>query len=306
MTLDLSILITTSATPSNPTTTMIEQTIQSLDQCLSEAKGSKLFIIADGYKVCETKQALKLGKVNANTASNYEKYKENLKGYIDEYNKNDDKIFEISLIELETRHGFAGAVYEALSNHITSKNVMIVQHDWIFLKKLESGVINTLTEFLNNPSLNINYIGFVASSNVEYHKSEKHMGSLKDKRNRILQYGSDETGLSLTLTPLYFWYDRNHLANREFYLKVYENNPKLKTSSFIEDTFGQKQIAELSKDKSQKAFDKYGTYLYYPNMGRDSYIGHINGRKFLTNDQRQLVYGDELAKRKKLNMSHSE
>jgi hypothetical protein len=306
MTLDLSILITTSATPSNPTTTMIEQTIQSLDQCLSEAKGSKLFIIADGYKVCETKQALKLGKVNANTASNYEKYKENLKGYIDEYNKNDDKIFEISLIELKTRHGFAGAVYEALSNHITSKNVMIVQHDWIFLKKLESGILGTLTDFLNNQFLNINYIGFVASSNQEYHKSQKHMGQSKNRHNRIFQYKNDETGLTVTLTPLYFWYDRNHLANREFYLKIYEDYPKLKTASFIEDNLGQKQIAELSKDRSQKAFDKYGTYLYYPNMGKGNYIGHVNGRKFLTNDQRQKVYGNELAKRKKLNMSQSE
>ena len=64
---------------------------------------------------------------------------------------------------------------------------------------------------------------------------------------------------NLTLMPLYFWYDKVHIASRQYYLDVIfrENGyydkilgKHLKTKNFVEDTFGHYMKRKIEADPS--------------------------------------------------------
>jgi hypothetical protein len=293
--LDLSIIITTSANPSNPSTEMIEKMLNSLSLLSADLNKCKIFIVMDGYKLLQNdskKPEIKSGKLSFAGAKLYDEYKDNLRVLIKKLNTcgQVNSVSNITLIELEKRHGFAGAVYNTLKNHIATTNVMVCQHDWIFVKELGTGVLSTLLKLLNDKNENINYIGFQAPSTIGYHKSEREY-----KSKHILA----KTYKNIVLEPLYFWYDRNHIVRRDFYLNnVFEKYPKLKTTSFLEDTFGSMQLDDIRKDKSQETFNKYGCYLYYPDNGSTVYVVHVHGRKYLTDEQRNLIFHDQLLLKK--------
>jgi len=110
----------------------------------------------------------------------------------------------------------------------------------------------------------IRYIGFSSSSSKDYSK-------------RLLVTNiklTEEFYDTIPLIKLLFWYDKNHICRTEFYRSLL---PGLHRGNFIEDVIGQKEWKEI-KTEGLEAHQKYGTYLYYPNNGKDTFLYHSKGR----------------------------
>ena len=84
--------------------------------------------------------------------------------------------------------------------------------------------------------------------------------------------------------PLYVWYDRNHIANVDFYKSNVMASGLIKKGTFIEDCYGQEQL-RLIKQNGLAAWKEYGTWFLDDQSG-DSMIHHLDGRRFMTNVQR--------------------
>jgi hypothetical protein len=109
---------------------------------------------------------------------------------------------------------------------------------------------------------------------------------------------------SVTLVPLFFWYDKNHFASTEHYRNFVFGGrfPCVKKGFFIEDTLGQLQLKDI-KMNGLEAHVKYGTYLLVPDIdfykknrltsdnnlqcGEVLAIRHCHGRSFITMEQRR-------------------
>jgi hypothetical protein len=96
-------------------------------------------------------------------------------------------------------------------------------------------------------------------------------------------------------------YDRTHLANVQHYKDfVFTKRDVIRKGDFIEDTyfsiyfinrFGhymvrQLRLAETEQEKIEM-HAKFGCFLYRP-VKNLVYLQHLNGRKYLTHDQKQV------------------
>ena len=79
-----------------------------------------------------------------------------------------------------------------------------------------------------------------------------------------------EGKFGMKMLPMNFWYDKVHIARRDYYLEVIFNkwgnyDPHLgknqKTVSFVEDTFG--HCMKWSIEEDPKKIFEYGAYLVW-------------------------------------------
>ena len=113
--------------------------------------------------------------------------------------------------------------------------VLVFQHDHVFLRKMD--IFTVVQTMKQHP---INYIGFMNKSVnklphtwdenmnlrtyfVELVKYKPEVGKHNHKEfiQRVLGYYRDL--YQLPLMPLIFWYDKVHIAKREYYMQVIFN-----------------------------------------------------------------------------------
>lgn len=302
--IDLTVIITTSYVKSHPSTELIEEVIRRLPNYVM-----KIIIICDGYKITE-KTNVKSGKILNENANDYNEYINRL-------------IFLYPLFEIikQTGHcGFAENVKTCL-NITTTKYVMIVQHDQLFVKHVD--LKNVLRCMDENPN-DIKYLGFASQRNCNELKtrliSKKFrkflidlneeinlylednsiiideidfqgtkvdllQGCLNDEINTnkiILQYYKNKVGLNLM--PLMFFYDRPHIMRTEDYINLFE---EFKIKFFMEDTLGHFQLNDISMF-GMEAFNKYKSFLLYDNFPDVVCTNHSSGRSFITKDEKTI------------------
>jgi hypothetical protein len=163
----------------------------------------------------------------------------------------------VTILRLESHHGFAMAVKEGLLQCTTTFS-LILQHDRSFHVPFPH-VAKVCQVMLEKP--HIRYVGFPTVMSQNHLKSIHCRYSLlplvDPTQSHIDIYPSE-----LVLHPLIFWYDSNHIAHVQRYLQIYrpyhhlsENLREslglpaikkmlLRRGDFIEDKFGQ-QVSHL-------------------------------------------------------------
>ena len=226
----------------------------------------------------EDKYRIKQGKVPETLAAAYE-------GYCDAL----ESLYcppRYRVIRSHRHLGFAMAVKLGLSATDTDYAI-ILQHDRKFCKPVEylPQLISAMDSFTN-----IRYIGFPTSV------SSNHFNIVKTKYGleELLKECTIQTHEgNITLQPLIFWYDSNHLCHVRRYLEIftpykslgnyssdireYFGLPRIKSmllkdGDFIEDKFGQLQrniiiSSRIDREMHVQIFRWFGSYLAWQEDG---------------------------------------
>lgn len=301
----LTIIITTSPTPSAPHTELITSVLNSLPTSLYKLD---LIISFDGYNISQNNRGrLKKGQIPKSMADAYAPYIENVKSlfntivtpehfdgrmhtFISEAsNPSSMHGGHITFIRHKFRQSFGFSVKAAL-NYCKSENVLVMQHDWIFIPPHPPLVdlINIMTT-----EAEVNYITFISRLSVRYEYS---FGSNHNRKKAVFsasrQLRSNRPYPNDLIACLHF-FDRPHLCSVALYSKIFSCNV-VRRGDFIEDIMGTQYLRSIvtasSDDESVQKWLTFGCWMYYPGDGTNIAIRHISGRTTLVKkEQEELV-----------------
>ncbi|CAK4078827.1 unnamed protein product [Aphanomyces euteiches] len=297
----VTVIITTSAIPSNPSTAVLEEVLRSFS-FVPDLNTCDVVLTSDGFAV-KTKPGeskFKSIKITEQEAENYGEYIQRARAvfrkHLDfaetetvsststtstvpigarataESTVTRDSVVgkpTFSMITLSKRLGFALAVREALKL-VSTPYILIHQHDWTYLHQLDFSV---LCQLMDEHPEELQYIGFSTRK------------SLRRKCRPFLPRAVPREFGSVLLSPLYFWYDKPHLARASHYRTFLFGHGRFRVGDFIEDTMGQSMLADL-KARGVAAHTAYGTWSYVrPDDPEKPTLRHRSGRHF-----RETVY----------------
>lgn len=281
--MSLTIIITTSAIQSHPSTQVIDQVIDSFSHFSHSVDITEIIIICDGYTVInngnsdDEKINSKASRISQEIADNYEIYMNKL-----------NELYsapQYRIIRRDKHYGFARNLKYCL-DQVTTKYVLVVQHDWQFMKPIDMGKLIKVMDDNNE----INYINFISSSTTNYLSRMFKTGNKWKIDQKIREKNKEKFGIPIV--PLMFWYDKPHLCRTDFYKYFvfggvhynYKTNNLIKVRSFVEDSFGN-LILDNIKVRGLQEHTLYGTYLFYETPDEE-HLRHVNGRGFITQEQR--------------------
>lgn len=182
----LTIIITTSPIKSNPSTVVLERSLETFEFGGSDfAYECPKVIVCDGFrpqhdgdeqrsksnkvsrKHNNTKQAMRNGIVNQEQADNYRQFKQSLKNICSAARASNEpkKLFRsATVVELEERYGYGFALRHALRHCVRTPFVCVIQHDRTFMRP--TPVYETVKAMWLHS--NIKYVGFSMRSNLMY------------------------------------------------------------------------------------------------------------------------------------------
>lgn len=276
----LTVIVTTSPVRSNPSTDLLEEVFESLRLALGTESCRKI-VVFDGYIVHKVK-CEKKGRITEDMENKYKEYILRVKNL----SKSSTLFENTSFLVLEERHGFGHAVKKAL-NEVSTKYVMIVQHDFVFWKQVT--VINLLQVLESHQE--VNYVGFISASTENYATTRNH------GPNQHLPLDV-ECFNNIPFVKLMFWYDKIHIARTDYYKNVvFGKYCCVRKGQFIEDRLGHWQLKKIYLEGLEKAHWRFGTYLWYPDEGRERYIQHLEGRKFQLEKVKAELYPERLTQK---------
>jgi hypothetical protein len=294
----LTCVVVTSPVKSHPCTELLERVINSFKN-IPELCVCPVIIVFDGYIVSQDDRTKK-GKVTEALSRKYEEYFEKV---VQLYGKSGSRFH---FIRSPTHEGFAMAVKRGLKE-CKSEFAMIVQHDRAFIRQFTK--LNALMSIMRT-NQSVRYIGFPHSFNSD------HRGTLRVKYKlsavtEACELDVESSGADMSLQPLIFWFDSNHLVSVQRYLQIYTpyksltpalrehlglstiRSMLLKNGDFIEDRWGQVQRTQLTRlcpimqlDLLCELFQWYGCYMLWVNsaISKDGefrskeFVAHLRGR----------------------------
>ena len=170
----LTIIVTTSPIKSNPSTNIIQGCFNTFPMAGEEfAYQCPKIIICDGCRISEdlhtvvtkqhanAKQSLRNGIATKTQAENYQDYKSVLYQLC-----HSDPLFQnTKIVELSERHGYGFALRHAITHHVTTPYVCVIQHDRTFMKHTPiAQVVHTMHSLPEK----IKYVGMNMRSNLLY------------------------------------------------------------------------------------------------------------------------------------------
>ena len=197
----LTIVVTTSPIKSNPSTELLEKTLETFHHAGPEfAYQCRKVIVCDGCRVLDdnddndekkgeekkddqqqkrkisrkhsnVKQALRNGIATKSQAERYEEFKAALRKVCEDANNVDDNDAQPSpfrnaeVVELPTRHGYGFALRHALRECVHTPYVCVIQHDRTFMRT--TPMKSVVHAMMNNPE-QIKYVGCSMRSNLMY------------------------------------------------------------------------------------------------------------------------------------------
>lgn len=243
----LNIIILSSPIPSNPSTKIIDKTINSLS-LIKYPKDSKI-ILAHDYPQPESK-----------IKNEYFNYYENLKNkYGHRYN------FTLTIADKFVH--MSGNVRNAL-NHVDSKYVLILSHDFIFVRDVDLNLI--MRDMENNPQLK--HVRFNKRKNTP-------RGGDSDSSNKVFDKFSVSGNYEYISTPC--WSDINHISPTSYYKDVVLK--ECRDGRALENFFYSKIKRIYAKNDSiltNQTHEKYGTFLF-DKLNAKPYVYHTDGREAL-------------------------
>ncbi|KAI1818540.1 hypothetical protein GGS20DRAFT_527524 [Poronia punctata] len=310
----VTLIITTSPTPSAPSTDLISDIIDSLKTHCPALLSCRVIVVLDGFDRVGECNRLKKGQVTAEGARVVELYKVNVKELVlrefypgegdgqvhlihgqslAEYGsphaaENEIPLFtsqtadgRVTFIEPAGRLGFGLAVRSAL-RMVETPYVWIQQHDWPLVRDIPLGpLLEVMRASEADDSVPVKYVCLPAIRMLSYAISA-HVIRFPMLRELTAKLKRDFTpasqpGVSVPLTPLFFWHDKPHIASTAHYLaRIFPSRLAIARGDFIEDHIGQRARAQMKEGD----WKKWACWLYYPEDGKEVCLRHRHGRKW--------------------------
>ncbi|KAF5612265.1 feruloyl esterase [Fusarium subglutinans] len=307
----VTVIITTSPTPSAPSTELVSAVLQSFEKHCQALTLCNAIVVFDTFDQIVPTARLKKGQVTPQQAADFDEYKKNVKDLIltkyrhvgaeftqrratAEYgspnpqntvdytiSQTGDK--KVTFIEPSRRLGFGLAVRSALRVTQTPF-VWVQQHDWALVADLPMApLVQIMKAYDSHPETPIKYICLAAIRMLSHAISEQHP-VLRELSSSLTQKYEDpiHPGVKIPLTPIYFWHDKPHLASTAHYLeRVFPSRLAMLRGDFIEDKIGQRARAQMKEGLAladDKQWTKWATWLYYPDDGKQLCLKHLQGR----------------------------
>jgi|SRR3569833_1152728 len=319
----VTVIITTSPTPSAPSTDLLEAVTTSFRRHCPDLLTCRVIVIFDTYDQVVARARLKKGQVTAEVAQNYGLYVKNAKQLIQSTFLSGDTSSEVafdeecheaefgspfmeeasvaftvkqsrdgrvSFIEPSRRLGFGLAVRSALRQVVTPY-VWIQQHDWALAADIP---IMSLVDVMSTHGTDVEaapvkYIGLSSVRVLEYARCQQLevfrelTASLKRDFYPTVPTSpqcpssadDDKKRKAVPLTPLFFWFDKPHVASTSHYLRrVFPSRLAMQRGEFIEDKIGNRARDQMKAGN----WVKWACWLYYPDEGRRQCLQHLQGR----------------------------
>jgi hypothetical protein len=272
----LTIIITTSVTPSAPSTELISSVLESYRAHCPSLLECRVIVVFDGYDRVVPEARLKKGCVTSEQAKHFNLYKENTKKLILKQHFQANQLItfiqkeadaeygspydgqnlvrytaqqthdeKVTFIEPSRRLGFGLAVRTAL-RMTSTPYVWIQQHDWILTSSFPiEPLLQIMRASESEPETPIKYVCLPAVRMMKYAVSAEviRFQALRDLTSALKRDFSPEghPEIKLPLTPLFFWHDKPHIASTAHYLnRVFPSRLAMLRGDFIEDKIGQR------------------------------------------------------------------
>ncbi|TDZ36200.1 hypothetical protein C8035_v008094 [Colletotrichum spinosum] len=311
----LTLIITTSPTPSAPSTELLEPVFESFRTRCPDLLACRIIVVFDTYERVGDVARLKKGQVTEQGARDFAAYKENVKRLVLEaYGRTaaGDELAEeqgeaeygydgrkaalnlatftvsrtpdqlVTFVEPSERLGFGLAVRTAL--RITrTPFVWIHQHDWQLVADIPvTSILDVMKAEDGHEEAPVKYVCLASVRMLGYADSAHahdfpNLRTLtaKLKRNYVAPSNPE---VKVPLTPLFFWHDKPHIASTQHYLsRVFPTRLAMPRGAFIEDTIGHRARTQM---KEQGMWAKWACWLYYPDEGKQLCLRHLDGRKY--------------------------
>jgi hypothetical protein len=312
----LTVIITTSVTPSAPSTELLSSVLQSFHDHCPALLRARVIVVFDGYDRVASQARLKKGQVTPELARDWDLYKANVKELIlqhfvgvketaplarstgeAEYGShhiaNNVVAFttmqtrdnRVAFIEPERRLGFGLAVRTALRLTKTPY-VWLQQHDWNLVADIPvEHIVQVMKDSEPDHRVPIKYVclpavrmlSYAVSSDVQLFPVLKELTAMHQRQF----IPSSRPNVSVPLTPLFFWHDKPHIASTEHYLaRVFPSRLAMLRGDFVEDKIGQRARSQMKEG----TWSKWATWLYYPDEGKQLCLRHLKGRTWRGTD----------------------
>ncbi|CAG9467535.1 unnamed protein product [Pedinophyceae sp. YPF-701] len=287
----LTVLLTTSATRSNPSTALIEAVLGTFPFCPG-LEQCRLVVVCDGCNVKQdheiqgrgVKALYRGGMVPGEQGlSDYAEYKTRLRRICGDAGRFPGGA---AVVELDTRHGFGLAVRAGLA-HVSTPYVMVVQHDRNFARPFDvAGLVDAVAA-----DAAIKMAALLNTSMAD-HARRVHGrigGTMPVSPAEWFAWAGAErrvpAAAHLRFRPLAYWLDSTHVCPTEHYRSFVlggGSGPegKIKRGGFIEDKLGQLQIKELRRD-GPGSHARHGTYIVDDGREPEDVLArHFDGGAF--------------------------
>ncbi|KAI2605292.1 uncharacterized protein GGS25DRAFT_424547 [Hypoxylon fragiforme] len=304
----LTVILTTSPTPSAPSTELISAILSSFRTHCPLLLSCRVIVVFDTYERIVSHARLKKGHVTPDGARTFDLYKQNVKQVItNEFltGKFDGIMIEgqdeaefghsrhetnsvpfttfqttgnrVTFIEPSKRLGFGLAVRSALRLTETPY-VWVQQHDWPLVSDIPiEPLLDTMKTTDADERSPVRYVCLPSIRLLSYADSAHvaHFPVLRDLTASLKCDFVTEPGASVPLTPMFFWHDKPHIASTQHYLRrVFPTRLAMLRGAFIEDTIGQRARNQMKEGN----WVKWATWMYYPDQGRTLCLRHLQGR----------------------------
>ncbi|KAI2470665.1 hypothetical protein F4781DRAFT_164976 [Annulohypoxylon bovei var. microspora] len=304
----LTLIITTSPTPSAPSTELISAIFSSFRNHCGLLLSCKVIVVFDTYDRIAPHARLKKGQVTPDGARTFDHYKQNVRALVlKEFSQEDGEgslvegqgeaefgysAVETNFVPLLTSHtinrqvtfieptkrlGFGLAVRSAL-RLTTTPFVWVQQHDWPLVSNIALEPLLDIMRLTESDEITpVKYICLPSIRLLSYADSAHvvHFPMLKGLTASLKRNFVTESGVGVPLTPMFFWHDKPHLAFTEHYLtRVFPTRLSISRGAFIEDTIGQRSRNQMKMGD----WIKWATWLYYPEDGERLCLRHLQGR----------------------------
>lgn len=308
----LTIILTTSPTPSAPATELLEAIFASFHRHCGPLLSCRVIVVFDTFVDVAPANRLKKGYVTTQGAANWPVYKRNVeklvlqefagaeedvsmtkeeqqaewgspgppgKPNLTSYSIRRTEDHRVTFIEPAERMGFGLGVRSALRATETPY-VWVQQHDWRLDVDIPIwSIIEVMVASHADAKAPVKYVCLPSVRLLGYATSahvnvfpELRQITAAVKRDFSTSSHPDET---VPLTPLFFWHDKTHIASTEHYLqRVFPSRLSMPRGAFIEDHIGQRARNQMKEGQWQK----WACWLYYPENGQQVCLRHLHGR----------------------------
>ncbi|KAK7414565.1 Feruloyl esterase [Neonectria punicea] len=279
----LTVIITTSVTPSAPSTDLLTSVLESFQRYCPSLMNCRVIVVFDGYDQVVSAARLKKGYVTPEQARDFSLYKENVKKLILEHHYGDNRfaVFtqqaataeygspckhenivhyttsqtqdgKVTFIEPARRLGFGLAVRSALRISDTPY-VWVQQHDWALVSDFSiDPLLQVMKASEMDPEIPIKYVCLPAVRMLSYATSPDVVKFPVLKQATAALKGdfspASDPSIKVPLTPLFFWHDKPHVASTAHYLaRVFPTRLAMLRGDFIEDKIGQRARAQMKQ-----------------------------------------------------------
>ncbi|OLN97903.1 hypothetical protein CCHL11_02526 [Colletotrichum chlorophyti] len=309
----LTLIITTSPTPSAPSTELLNSVFESFQLHCADLLTCRIIVVLDTFERVGDVPRLKKGQVTEEGAKDFAAYKDNVKNLVlrkfgkfenekdlteaqgeAEYGYNGralniatfaayrTKDCTVSFVEPSERLGFGLAVRTAL-RLTTTPYIWIHQHDWTLVYDIPvAPILDVMKVADQDEEAPVKYICLPSVRMLQYAASAHardypQLRTLTTKLKRSFVPPSYPAA-EVPLTPLFFWHDKPHIASTRHYLeRVFPTRLAIPRGAFIEDTIGHRARTQM---KEQGLWARWACWLYYPDDGKQLCLRHLNGRRW--------------------------